>query len=145
MSGSPADALVVELTTLHRRFRDLVTALDTSDLNRAPAAGENSIGVLAKHALGAERFLLLADGAGRTVPRVRDEEFVGQMTKDEIVAWLDAADRDVAETVALALRRERPAGATGRTPAEAVVHACAHTAEHLAQAELTRSLLAAKR
>ena len=145
MSDPVADALVVEFTALHRRFRDLVTTLDPADLNRAPAPGENSIGVLVKHALGAERMLLLADGAGRTVHRVRDEEFRGQMTKDEIFAWLDAADRDVAETVAFALRREKPAGATGRSPAEAVVHACTHAAEHLAQAELTRTLLSARK
>ena len=140
MSEKTAAALIIESTAVHKRFRDLVTALDAADLNRAPAAGENSIAVLAKHALGAERFLLFG-AVDRSIARVRDEEFKGQMTKDELLKLLDQADRDVAEIVPLGIDRPKKEDAT-RSPSELIVHAVVHCAEHLAQAELTRSLLA---
>lgn len=138
-----AQAVVIEFTDLHRRFRELVGSLDAGQLNRAPMSGENPIAILAKHALGSERFLPYA-AMDRTVERVRDEEFVGEATKEEIVAWLHTADRDAAEITAAAMRGERRAGAR-RSPPELVMRAITHTAEHLAQAELTRTLLGASK
>ena len=136
-------AIAREFADLHKRFRTVVDGLDHAALNRAPRAGENSIGVLVWHALGAQRHML-RKAAGAPSERDREAEFRAAPTLEALTGLIDEAERLAPELVTAALRRaERPAGGTAgeRSVDELIVHALAHSGEHLGHAELTRKLI----
>ncbi len=138
-----ADAIVREFSDLHKRFRVVIDGLDQAALKRAPRDGENSIGVLVWHALGAQRHML-RNAAGRPSERDRDAEFRALPTASALAELIGEAERIVPELVKSALERAEPpsSGASGgRSIHELIVHALAHSGEHLGHAELTRKLI----
>lgn len=143
----PAAGIAAEYLELNDRLRTLAGPLDTERLDRAPADGENSIAVLVAHTTGSELgWLTLA--AGRAHARDRDAEFRtrGRSAAD-LVGLIDAADALIPELVeaAVAAGLEAMRETTGGkhwTVARAIAHSLAHTAEHVAHAELTRNLVA---
>ena len=136
-----ADAIVREFSDLHKRFRVVIHGLDQAALDRAPRAGENSIGVLVWHALGAQRHML-RNAAGRPSERDREAEFRALPTSSALAELIDEAERLVPDLVKAALQRaEPPSSGGGRSIHELIVHALAHSGEHLGHAELTRKLI----
>jgi len=128
----------------HAAMRDLVAGLPVSVLDWKPGHETNSIAALVVHALDAERHLT-GVVAERALPRDREAAFrVEGLTSDELVAQIDAAERDVDGHLALvasdrlAATIERP----NRTATGAgwLVFVAAHSREHIGQASLTRQL-----
>ncbi len=128
----------------HAAMRALVAATPQSVLDWKPGEGTNSIAALVAHALDAERHLT-ALVAGLSLPRDREAAFRTEgLTGDELAALIDATERDVdghlalVTTDRLAATIERPnRTATG---AGFLIHAAAHSREHIGQASLTRQL-----
>lgn len=144
-----ADAILEELTALHRRLREAVAGLDRQALDWVPTHGANSIAVLVTHTVGSELdWLHIA--CGRSSERDRDAEFRAKgRGSDELAALVERAERAAGELVRSAVgggletvRRSR----NGReaTAAYCLQHALAHTAEHVGQIELTRQLATAR-
>ena len=79
----------------HAAMRDLVAGLPVSVLDWKPGHETNSIAALVVHALDAERHLT-GLVAGLALPRDREAAFrIEGLTSDELVAQIDAAERDV--------------------------------------------------
>ena len=119
---------------------------------RPPAAGANSVYVLAAHALGATEHRLLDPLCGIEVDRDREAEFAGadrsaRVIEDEwraLSARIVPALEELTEADLAALRRHPHRGEISGLQMLIVV--ARHMAEHAAQAELTRDLaLAAAR
>ena len=128
----------------HAAMRDLVVGLPVAVLDWKPGHETNSIAALVVHALDAERHLT-GVVAERALPRDREAAFrVEGLTSDELVAQIDAAERDGDGHLALvagdrlAATIERP----NRTATGAgwLVFVAAHSREHIGQASLTRQL-----
>ena len=128
----------------HVAMREVVGGAGSSVLDWRPGDDTNSIAVLVAHALEAERAIT-SNIAGLTLPRDRDAMFrVAGLGTDELVAMIDATERDVDGFLA-ALTDDRLAAAIDRrgrteTGARWLVHVAAHTREHIGQATLTRQL-----
>ncbi len=145
MPDSPLTADVASvLHQGHAAMRCLVAALPVSALDWKPGRETNSITALVVHALDAERHLtgVVADLA---LPRDREAAFrVEGLTGDELVAQIDAVERDVDGHLALvtgdrlAATIERPNRTL--TGAGWLVFVAAHSREHIGQASLTRQL-----
>ena len=128
----------------HDVMRTLVAGLPASALDWKPGEETNSIAALVSHALDAERHLTSAV-ADLSLPRDREAAFrVEGLTGDELVALIDAAERDVDGNLGLVTpdRLEtmivRPNRAD--TGARWLIRAAAHSREHIGQANLTRQL-----
>jgi hypothetical protein len=128
----------------HASMRQLVAALPASTLDWRPGPETNSIAALVVHALDAERHLTAAV-AGLALVRDREAAFrVEGLTGAELVAQIDAVERDVDGHVAL-VTEERLATTIVRPNRIAtgngfLVQAVAHSREHLGQASLTLQL-----
>ena len=128
----------------HAVMRGIVAALPASTLDWKPGEATNSIAALVTHALDAERHLT-ALVAGLSLPRDREAAFrVAGLRGEDLVAQIDATERDVdghlelATPDRLATTIQRPnRTATG---AGLLIHALAHSREHIGQACLTRQL-----
>jgi uncharacterized damage-inducible protein DinB len=128
----------------HAAMREVVGGTGSSVLDWRPGNDTNSIAVLVAHALEAERAIM-SNVAGLTLPRDRDAMFrVAGLGADELVAMIDATERDVDGLLA-ALTDDHLAAAIDRrgrteTGARWLLHVAAHTREHIGQAALTRQL-----
>ncbi|RMF87674.1 MAG: DUF1572 domain-containing protein [Nitrospinota bacterium] len=69
-------------------IRDLtfqrIEGLNDAQINWAPKQGYNSIGVIIKHMLGAEKFWIGEKIGGTPVHRDRDDEFRGPISLDNL-------------------------------------------------------------
>jgi uncharacterized damage-inducible protein DinB len=131
------------------RILKTVDALDEGALNwKPPAAGANSLLVLATHTVGAAEEHILHRLCGETIDRSRPAEFAAtgsgahlheraDEVKQRIATALDAFD-----PARLDEERETPVGK--RQMRSWLIHAIAHAAEHAGQAELTRDLWLAR-
>ncbi len=129
---------------LHDRFREQVRGLDHGTLNWRPLPKANSIAVLVTHSLGSEREMIRAV---RSLPseRDRDAEFKIEAEAADLLALLDAADREMdqhlgeltpADLMEDRPRKDRPA----QTGLYWLISNYGHCREHLAQIELTKQL-----
>ena len=130
---------------VHQVLRDEVSGLTPEQLDFVPAAGANSIGVLAAHVAGsqAEIWSLVA---GVPCERDRPAEFATRgATAAELLARLEAMDRLLAElapsidAAALAGERTRGNGET-RSGLYWLVNHALHAREHMAHVQLTKQL-----
>jgi hypothetical protein len=128
----------------HDVMRSLVAGLPASALDWKPGDETNSIAALVTHALDAERHLTAAV-ADLSLVRDREAAFrVEWLTGDELVAMIDATERDVDGHLRL-LTSDRLATTIVRpnrsdTGARWLIRAAAHSREHVGQASLTRQL-----
>ena len=119
---------------------------------RPPAAGANSVYVLAAHALGATEHRLLSVLCGIEVDRDREAEFAAAVRSATVIEdeWRALSARiapalgKLTEADLAALRRHPHRGEISGL--EVLIVVARHMAEHAGQAELTRDLaLAAAR
>ena len=128
----------------HDVIRTLVTGLPAFAVDWKPGEGTNSIAALVTHTLDAERHLTAAV-ADLSLQRDREAAFrVQGLTGDELVAMIDAAERDVdghlglvtADRLATTIVRPNRTETGGRW----LIRVAAHSREHIGQASLTRQL-----
>jgi DinB superfamily len=138
------EAFVSGFHSMHDQFREQVQGLDRGTLNWSPLPKANSIAVLVTHSLGSEREML--HGVRNVVvPRDRDSEFKVELEATDLLAMIDAADRDVDDLVGALveadLTKPRPRGANEPRPGIYwLVTNYGHSREHLAQIMLTKQL-----
>jgi hypothetical protein len=133
------------------RIIAMTDGVDEERLNWVPAPGANSLFVLATHVLGsAEETVLNTLCAVRPSTRDREAEFAvaGASTADIAAHWqslrseIDAAmDKVTRAQLEATLAHPRRGEITGY---EVLLVAVTHPYEHLAHAELTTQLLAAR-
>jgi uncharacterized damage-inducible protein DinB len=150
-------AIAPEIEPFHSRLLKeldrVVAALDGLDEEavnwKPPAAGANSLLVLATHTLGAAEDHVLRRAVGLTVQRSRDVEFAAKGSAGHIRERADQVRRRIREALEsfdpARLGDEREAGSGTWTVRDALIHAIAHAAEHAGQAELTRDLWRARK
>ena len=153
MPGAEANSFRLRFEYEFGRLLKAVDGLDDAALNwKPPAAGANSLLVLATHAIASAEDHVVRRSAGKTVVRDRDAEFrtVGD------ASGLAGRSAEVLSRIGEALgelegrfeeEREAPSSRyVGRwTVRDALLHAIAHTVEHVGQAELTRDLWMAQK
>ena len=130
---------------LHEKLRDQVSGLDSGTLNWRPLPKANSVAVLVTHIVGSEVEMIQSV---RSIPnsRDRDAEFRAEADAAQLLAMIDAADRDLAKHLAEvtpADLTEMRTRADGRPPQPGLfwlVTNYGHSREHLAQIELTKQL-----
>ena len=149
MANIIVETIAEAYRAVHHLLREHISTADAAALTWVPAPETNPISVLVVHTLGseAEVWRLAAAVAGN---RNRDAEFVPQtVTKENLLARLDAADALLGElsprvsTADLEAIRERPE----RSPHTALhwlVTNYGHAREHLAHVELTLQLYRAR-
>lgn len=140
----PTSDIAAFLREGHTAMRAVVTGLPVSALDWKPGDETNSIAALVVHALDAERHLTAAV-ADLPLPRDREAAFrVAGLTGDQLVALIDATERDVDMHVGLITsdRLEATIERPNRTESGArwLIRAAAHSREHAGQASLTRQL-----
>lgn len=129
---------------LHEKLREQVKGLDSGTLNWRPLPKSNSVAVLVTHTIGSELEMIRA--LRRViVERDRDSEFRAEADAEQLLAMIDAADRDMQENIAALTEEDltqlRPRG--DRTPELGIYWLATnygHAREHLAQIELTKQL-----
>ena len=128
----------------NRRWRDVVTGLDSEGLNWKPGADTNSIAVLVYHAFDSQRYHL-ANSLDIELERDRDLKFLTKAAgADELLSLIDEVEREAnlyldgmtIDTLSAVV--DRPGRV--RTGAWRALHALQHNGEHVGQAELTRQL-----
>ncbi len=129
---------------VHNGLREHVRDMDRGTLNWRPLPKANSIAVLVAHTLASERDMLLAV---RQIQHERDREaeFRVELDAAELLAMLEAADRELDEHLPAVtpadLTEMRSRGDRPPQPGIAwLLHNYGHTREHLAQVELTKQL-----
>jgi uncharacterized damage-inducible protein DinB len=152
--NSEGVALADVLARIGRNVLHELQDLPDDVLNRAVGISEgNTLFALATHLVGAAEFWVLALAGGRQIARDRDAEFRASGTYGELEVryfrWF-AEVREVLSTVDDASWDqlvEPPAQFRGSVGEEtmsvraSVLHAVEHSALHLGQIQLTRSLL----
>ena len=145
-----------EIDSFRRRLLDeldrlvrVVDALDEAAINwQPPAAGANSILVLATHTLGAAEEHILHRLCGATLDRSRRAEFAATGSGAHLRARADDVKRRIStalEALDPALLNEERDTPVGKQPMRSwLIHAIAHASEHAGQAELTRDLYVAR-
>ena len=133
-----AEADVAELRGYVARILELLPRLDLG----ARVGGGAGVGQLAFHAAESAdhwiRFRMLGDDR----PRDRDAEFAGGFTREDVAAALgraqDACEKLVSRAPDLGARAPNPpADSPEWTVLNCLVHATAHTAEHVGHLEST--------
>ena len=129
---------------VHDKMREQVRGMDHGTLNWSPLPKANSIAILVTHALGSEREMIRSLRRIAT-DRDRESEFKVETEAADLLALLNAADRELDEQVAALtaadLTELRPRG--GRPPRPGIdwlISNYGHAREHLAQMELTKQL-----
>jgi hypothetical protein len=129
---------------LHKNLREQVRGLDPGTLNWRPLPKANSIAVLVTHTVGSELEMIRSVRLTPT-QRDRDSEFKAEANAEQLLAMIDAADREMDEHVSALtsadLTEPRPRG--DREPQAGIfwlITNYGHGREHLAQIELTKQL-----
>lgn len=135
------------LETLHNGIRQTLVDLPPEALDWKAGPDMNSLGVLATHLAGSERYWIGTVAGEDPLPRNRDAEFeTGGVGVDMLLALLDEALANskltLAQLTPLHLDENRGAPRDERevTVAWALLHALEHTALHLGHMQLTRQL-----
>ncbi|MBO0702062.1 MAG: DinB family protein [Candidatus Dormibacteraeota bacterium] len=133
-----AEADVAELRDYVARIVALLPRLDLG----ARVGGGAGVGQLAFHAAESADHWIRLRMLGDERPRDRDAEFAGRFTREEIAdalgRALDACDELVRRAPELGERCPNPpAGSPEWTVLNCLVHASAHTAEHVGHLEST--------
>jgi uncharacterized damage-inducible protein DinB len=135
------------LQDVHREMDKSLAGLSQAAVDWSPGPEMNSLGVLAAHTAGAERYWI-GDVVGRDPSqRVREHEFetagMGAAALQARLAQALAHSQQVLARLTLAdLGEERHASRHDRnyTVAWALLHALDHTAEHMAHMQMVRQL-----
>jgi hypothetical protein len=138
------EAFVSGYHEMHEGYRAQVRGLDRGTLNWSPLPKANSIAVLVTHAITSEREMLHGV-RNEIMRRDRDAEFRAEADADQLLALIEAADREVDELVpsivAADLTELRPRGKFAPRPGIYwLATNYGHAREHLAQIELTKQL-----
>lgn len=140
-------AMIAELTKQHDNFKKTLEGASQEALDWKPGPDTNSLGILAIHVAGAERYWIGDLTTGRPSTRNRDAEFqVHGLPHDELVQALDDALADSVAVIstlnAIDLAQMRHVARYNRdqSVATSLLHAIAHIALHVGHAELTRQL-----
>ena len=141
------DAARAMLQAQHDNWREIVTGLGPDALNWKPGRDTNSIAALLAHTLDAERFLV-ATAADSQTPREGESTFRASASgADELLLRLGEVEKDVERRLAglsgdhLSQEITRTMRTTRtRTGIAWLLHALAHSREHIGQAYLTRQL-----
>ena len=132
----------------HEMLRGAVRGLDADGLNWKPGADTNSITQLAGHALEAQRFLV-ATAMNVEMTRQREAQFMIIAERaDDVLAIIDQIENELdgvlnhvtAAQLSADVTRTITTGTATRTGFHWLLHAFAHTREHIGQALLTRQL-----
>ncbi|MHB1133078.1 MAG: DinB family protein [Chloroflexota bacterium] len=130
---------------VHQVLRDEVRGLTPEQLDFAPAAGANSVGVLVAHIVGAQTEIW-SMVANAPFERDRPAEFASRgVTAEQLLARLDAMDRLLVEVApridaaALATVWRRPNG-EAQTGLYWLVNHAMHVREHMGHIQLTKQL-----
>jgi uncharacterized damage-inducible protein DinB len=140
------EAYLNRLEELHDDLRQALARLPQAALDWSPGPEMNSLGVLAIHVAGAERFWVGDIAGGDPAPRDRPAEFRSHgMDGIALTTLLDASLAYTAATLERLtlpdLEVRRAAGDRGEvTVAWALFHNLQHVAIHLGQMQLTRQL-----
>jgi len=135
------------LQTLHADLERTLVDLPSAALDWTPGLDMNSLGVLATHVAGSERYWIGEVAGGDSSGRDREAEFrVRGLEATALIARLAetlAHSQGVIETLSLAdleAARTSPREERTFTVAWALTHALEHVALHLGQMQLTRQL-----
>lgn len=140
------EAYLDRLEELHDDIRQTLAGLPPAALDWSPGPGMNSLGVLAAHVAGSERFWVGDIAGGDPAPRDRPAEF--RTHGVDGIALITLLDGSLAYTQATLdrltlpdLELRRATGGRGEvTVAWALFHNLEHVAIHLGQMQLTRQL-----
>jgi uncharacterized damage-inducible protein DinB len=140
-----------ELEKLHAEIKSTIAPLPQEALEWKPGPEMNSLGVLASHVAGSERYWVGTVAGDDFAPRDRPGEFQTEGAPVEsLLARLDASlahSREVLGRLTLAdLDVARVAPQDGReiTVAEALLRSLAHVGTHVGHIHATRDLWAMK-
>lgn len=138
------DAFVAAYHEMHEHYREQVRGLDHGTLNWSPLPKANSIAVLVTHAITSEREMIHGV-RNEVIPRDRDAEFRAEAESEQLLALIDAADREIDELVPAIVGGDltdlRPRGSFPPQPGIYwLVTNYGHAREHLAQIQLTKQL-----
>lgn len=131
----------------HEALAQALAGLSTDQLDWRPGADENSLAVLALHALDAERFLLAAV-ADEVIERDREAIFriraiLPAALLEMVRSRSDEMESRLARLPIARLEATISRGSLSGSGLWFLVHAVEHTREHIGQAQLTRQLLLA--
>ncbi|HLE30855.1 MAG TPA: DinB family protein [Anaerolineales bacterium] len=135
------------LVMLHAEAERALDGLPPEALDWSPAPEINSLGVLAAHLAGAERYWI-GDITGRDPSgRVREQEFQARgadaAALKQRLADVLAHSRDILERLTpedLEVSHKFPSDGREFTVAWALAHALEHTAVHVGHMQITRQL-----
>jgi hypothetical protein len=154
VSSAEIESFRIRLDYELERLLETVAGLDEEGVNWKPAApGMNSLLVLVTHALASAEDHVVRKAAGNPVVRDRDAEFMttgpaahlttrAAEVRGRIAGALGELEGRLEEQREPSFRKWPVARSTVR---DSLVHAIAHTAEHVGQAQLTRDLYLATR
>ncbi len=139
------------LETMHEEFTRAIGGLPDEAVNWSSGAGMNSLGVLAVHSAGAERFWIGDIAMNEPAPRDRAAEFLTEGVSAEValrrlqssLVYAQAALGRLAVGDLAALRTS-PRDGREVTVAWALLHALEHTSTHAGHAQMTRQLWEAR-
>jgi len=134
-----------ELDDYCARAKKAILSVEPAGLDYVPCAGSNSICAISTHTVGSLKWWVGEIIAGRDMHRNRDAEFqVLGVDAQTLVDEFDAAlgfVRVILESLTLTqLDEMRQARTKTITVRQSIVHVIAHTAEHVANIEMTAQL-----
>jgi uncharacterized damage-inducible protein DinB len=139
--------VIAELTKQHDHLKKTMEGASQEALDWKPGPDTNSLGVLAVHVAGAEKFWIGDLTTGRPSTRDRDAEFqVHGLPFAELVAALDGALEDSVATLSkleganLAENRYVERYNREQSVGTSILHALTHIALHVGHAQLTRQM-----
>lgn len=135
------------LHDLHKHIAAALDGLSQAGVDWVPGPATNSIGVLAAHVAGSERYWIGEIAGGHAAERNRDAEFQTHGTSSEVLRQrLDQSlehARGVLEGLTLTdleAARISPRHNRTYTVGWALAHALEHTATHVGHIQITRQL-----
>lgn len=140
------------LESLHKDFRESLAGLPLDGVDWSPGAGMNSLGVIAVHVSGSERYWIGDVIAREPSGRDREAEFCSKgLDADSLLSRQDASlayVRGVLEGLKLEdLEQMRFVATEGqdRGVGRVLAHVLAHTGLHAGHAQITRQLWEARK
>jgi uncharacterized damage-inducible protein DinB len=138
------------LDDLRRQVIETIAPLTDDEINRTIPGLRNTVGILAKHIVGAERYWIGEVAGGRPAHRNRDAEFehapIGTADALAQIHQVATLSREVLEELSredllVEVEARRLQGVVRETRAGALLHAVQHLAYHLGQMRYLAKLL----
>lgn len=136
------------LQMLHQDMEAVLEGLSPAELDWTPSEEINSLGVLAVHLAGAERYwigeVIGGDPAGRDRPaEFQTEGFSADELKKRLQASLDHSRQTLEKLILADIDSSRVSLLHGKETSVgwALVHALEHTALHVGHAQIMRQLI----